>query len=753
MEENLPIIVVMQKKEDTIPNDGGGERKFFCEYTEQLGKKFINQLRELDDNIKTAFSQGNKAVVAKINMKSEAIAKSHKPNRFCKEMPIIGGDDLDEILIRIEPDSIAKTIESIKNNPPKDLKANMTAIAGIENIRSEEKISEHLKVILKNQKFDSVKNRIKVELYEFDDEYFDLNNISLVEKNLLENNICTSIKEIKFDNELQCINVTIEHEENISKIASLAGVRSVGTFDNLSSSLEVVSVDDKIEIVTDGIVESEVIIGIVDSGIADIPELKNYIYAREEYVPKEYQNRNHGTFVASTIQYGDQLNGFSTEGGRLFKFLDIVALPNENPRYGLTDVLYEEDFMIMLDEVMQKYSQRVKVWNFSLGFASQVCDSKMSSLGKYLDKLQDKYGVQIFISSGNLPRGVIREWPVKDTFSENDKIIAPADSVRAMTVGSIALQDCEGSAVKKFKPSPFSRRGPGPNFTVKPEIVDFGGNVKLDTTFKGIGIKGLNENGNVVEQVGTSFACPNALKKYALILDEMLLEDTMLAKALLIHSARLNSKESIQETGDIDYYGFGIPKKSYDELLRCKQDEVTLVFKQKLTKGTHLEMKDFPFPKSLLRDDKWYGEICMTLAYAPKLDRRYDKEYCRSNVEVGFGTYYMKDGELKFSSEVPIEKTWDGKYEKERVTNGFKWCPVKSYYRKIKNGIKQNLGWKIRVDMVARNNTNILEQEFVLIVTIKDSQGKDIYTEIVNELRARGYAMNNLETRLQTRLR
>lgn len=513
------------------------------------------------------------------------------------------------------------------------------------------------------------------------------------------------------------------------------------------------SVDDKKEIKTEGMIESEVIIGIIDSGIADIPELKKYIYAREEYVPKEYQNRNHGTFVASTIQYGDQLNDVSPTGGRLFKFLDIVALPNENPLYGLTDVLYEEDFMVLLDEVMKKYSEKVKIWNLSLGFAEQICDVKLSSLGKYLDKLQDKYEVQIFISSGNLPRGVIREWPVKDTFAINDKIIAPADSVRAVTVGAIALQDCEGSAVKKYEPAPFSRRGPGPNYTVKPDIVDFGGNVRLDKSYSGIGIKGLNANGEVVEQVGTSFACPNALKKYALILDEMLLEDIMLAKALLIHSARLNSKENIQETGDIDYYGFGMPKKSYEELLRCKQNEVTLVFKQKITRGTHLEMIDFPYPKSLLKEDKWYGEICMTLAYAPKLDRRYEKEYCRSNVEVGFGTYCLKDGKLDFKSEVPIEKTWDGKFEKERVTNGFKWCPIKSYYRKIKNGIKKNLGWKIRVDMVARNNTNILEQEFVLIVTIRDAQGKDIYTEMVNELRSKGYVMNNLETRLQARLR
>ncbi len=750
MDENLPIIVVMPKKEDTVPNDGGGKKKFFCEYTEQLGNMFIDQLKKLDEDLKSSFSQGNKAVVAKINMKEDALAKSHKPTRFCKDMPIIGGGDLDELLIRVGADSIAKTIRSIEKNPSKELQANMTAMKNIVSIQSEEKISEHLKKMLKKQKFDDIKNRIKVELYEFDDEYLDLNNRSFVEKALLENNLCSSIRELKFNDDLECINVTVDSEENINQIASLSGVRSVGTFDNVCCSFETMDVDDKKPIKTDGMIKSDVIIGIIDSGIADIPELKDYIYAREEYVPREYQNRNHGTFVASTIQYGDQLNGISENGNRLFKFLDVVAIPNENPMYGLTDTMYEEDLMYLLDDVMQKHAHEVKIWNLSLGFANQICDVKMSTIGKFLDKLQDKYKVQIFVSSGNLPPGVIREWPLKDTFSVNDRIVAPADSIRAVTVGSVAMDDCKGSAVKKFQPSPFSRRGPGPNYTVKPDIVDFGGNVRLNKTFHRIGIKGLNEHGDIVEQIGTSFSCPNALKKYALIYDEMLTKDLMLAKGLLIHSARMNSKESVQKTEDMKYYGFGMPKKSYEELLRCKSNEVTLVFKQKITRSTHLEMKKFPYPNSLLKDGKYHGEICMTLVYSPKFDRRYDKEYCRSNIEVGFG---MFDENEQFKSEVPLEKSWDGKYEKERVKNGFKWAPIKSYYRKIKKGIEEKAGWKIRVDMVARNGADIPEQEFVLIVTIKDPGGHDIYTEIVNELRAKGYVMNNLETRVQTRLR
>ena len=55
--------------------------------------------------------------------------------------------------------------------------------------------------------------------------------------------------------------------------------------------------------------------------------------------------------------------------------------------------------------------------------------------------------------------------------------------------------------------------------------------------------------------------------------------------------------------------------------------------------------------------------------------------------------------------------------------------------------------------MTARNGMFVPSQEFVLIITIKDSYGNDVYSEIATGLRERGYVTNNLETRYQTRQR
>lgn len=219
------------------------------------------------------------------------------------------------------------------------------------------------------------------------------------------------------------------------------------------------------------------------------------------------------------------------------------------------------------------------------------------------------------------------------------------------------------------------------------------------------------------------------MQKYVPVLDEMTEKDLLLAKTMFIHSARMNSREILDQNPDYKkYYGFGMPAINAADILQCSEEEVTLVFRQKISAGTHLEMYDFPYPSSLIREGKCYGEIGMILAYTPLLDERYGKEYCRTNIDASFGIYRVKaDGKPEYTGQVPLETTWDEKFEQSRVENGFKWSPIKSYYRRISKGIKAGDGWKIRIDMNSRNGLVVPVQEFVLILTIKDPMNHDIY--------------------------
>ncbi len=756
-EKNLPIKLVLQKASDIQPNSPGGSTKYFGEVTPELQDRISGKFENMLSFYQDVF-QENELIpaVGKITVKPEAIAKSHKPNDLCRCCPIIGSEDLNEIYIKVTKKAIEETIFLVKNPPSEKFRANLTAIEDIQPIDASRKISENLSQISMQGNFEYIKDKIKIKLFDFDDE-FDNNQITgyVIEK-LAVLGYSERYEQIAYGERIRYIKIQVDTYDDVVKLAGINGVKSVDFFQEYSLPLTD-HVNAGLQTLLDsGDFVSEVNIGIIDGGISGKNTLlKPYIKAREEYVSTMYINERHATFIASTIQFGNQLNGIAASTPR-FNFIDIVAIPNGDKKFGPTDTISEEVLMEIIEEVMDKYAASTKIWNMSLGIENKICDGSMSDLGIFLDYIQDKYKVQIFVSSGNLNQLPLREWPAQAVMGERDRIISPADSVRAVTVGAIALYESADSIVKSNEPSPFSRRGPGANYIVKPDVVDYGGNLSRTLSIAGLGMKGIDIDGNIIEGNGTSYSTPRIVQKFASVYDEMVEKDLLLAKAMIIHSARMNSRELLERNQDnIKYYGFGMPAVNVSDILQCSEDEVTLVFKQKVSSGTHLEMYDFPYPASLIWAGKCFGEIVMTLAYNPVLDERYGREYCRTNIDASFGIYkFNSNGKIKYAGQVPLECTWDEKFEQSRVENGFKWSPIKSYYRNIsKKGIKMGEGWKIRIDMNPRNGFIAPAQEFVLILTIRDPLGHDIYSEVINGLRERGYITNNLETRQQIRYR
>lgn len=101
-ENNLPIKLVLPKKTDIVRNTGGGEIKFFGEVTPELKREITDKFETLLSFYSDVFNE-NDAIpaVGKITVKPEAIAKSHKPSDLCRNCPIIGSEDLDEIYIKV----------------------------------------------------------------------------------------------------------------------------------------------------------------------------------------------------------------------------------------------------------------------------------------------------------------------------------------------------------------------------------------------------------------------------------------------------------------------------------------------------------------------------------------------------------------------------------------------------------------------------------------------------------------------------
>ncbi|MDR2202973.1 MAG: S8 family peptidase [Nitrososphaerota archaeon] len=756
-DKNLPIKIVQQKTIDNHKNQpGGGDPKCFGEVTPELQVEIAEKFEKILTHYDALFSENELIpAVGKITVKQEAIAKSHKPNDLCRECPIIGTKDLTEIYIKVNKKTITETINLIKNPPSEKFRANLTTVEDIQPITTVEKISKNLEQISTTTIFDTVKNKIKIKLFDFGNPT-DNEQIMVYVKGKLAQCGLGKYEVITYGDKIKFITVKVNAYDDVVKIASINGVKSVDFFQTYSLPVDNFENTDLPTFLGNEYFDSETQIGIIDGGISDDNAfLKPYIVARETYVPKEYQNPNHATFIASTIQYGNELNKIKSNFLQRFKFVDIVAMPNGDEKFGPTDYIDEKELMEIIKESMDTYASSTKIWNLSLGLVDDICTETMSDLGIFLDYIQDTYNVQFFVSIGNLAPPLFRKWPAQKSIGERDRLISPADSVRAVTVGSIARHDSVNSIVKQNEPSPFSRRGPGANYIVKPDVVDYGGNFSNDFSINDLGIKGLDAQGKVIEDVGTSYSTPRVAQKFASIYDGMVEKNLLLAKAMLIHSARMNSRSLLDENQDnIKYFGFGIPSVNAQDILMCSEDEITLVFKNKIDQGLYWEMPDFPFPQSLIRDGKYYGEIGMTLVYAPPLDERYGKEYCRINIDASFGIYKRKGEKIDYRRFVPLENAWDKTFEQTKVEHGFKWSPVKSYYRSIsEKGIAVGDGWKIRVNALPRNDFDFSVQEFVLIITLKDPDGNDIYSEVINGLRERGYVTNNLETRQQIRQR
>ncbi len=160
-DKNLPIKLVLQKSSDIQKNQGGGSTKFFGDVTQELQDNISAKFEGILDFYEDIFRENELIpAVGKITVKPEAIAKSHKPNDLCRCCPIIGGEDLNQIYIKVTKKAIEETISLVKQPPSEKFRANMTTIQDIQPIKPSEKISDNLTQISQEGNFESICKKI-----------------------------------------------------------------------------------------------------------------------------------------------------------------------------------------------------------------------------------------------------------------------------------------------------------------------------------------------------------------------------------------------------------------------------------------------------------------------------------------------------------------------------------------------------------------------------------------------------------------
>lgn len=327
------------------------------------------------------------------------------------------------------------------------------------------------------------------------------------------------------------------------------------------------------------------VICIIDSGIQEKHILLepaildehsiNYVIA-EDTTSDLVKNGGHGTKVAGAVLYAENIPEAGRHQPEAF-LVNARVLDKDN--YLPLD-LYPPELM---ENIIDDY-KGIRLFNLSITSRGPSRTTHMSAWAASLDKLMHENDILFIVAAGNiqskaLSRSILgisdhiqAARPYPEYFGEpSSRISNPAQSLFSLSVGSVCLADFENedriSFGKRGDISSFSRCGPGIWESVKPDVVEYGGdflyekNGHLITSHDSISTPVVRTGPNRVGySIGTSFATPKVTHIAAKLARKNPEFSAMLIKALIIQSARLPERFFYQPTNhSINHFGYGIP--------------------------------------------------------------------------------------------------------------------------------------------------------------------------------------------------
>lgn len=469
---------------------------------------------------------------------------------------------------------------------------------------------------------------------------------------------------------------------------------------------------------------SKSVICVVDSGVNNANRIMNgvvnstYSYLPHTAVSTCYE---HGTFVASRCVFGDEI-----EQGIVAKELTPYCLVADLTVFGRDPagkLIGPNDFDLKaaIEDVVSANHATIKVYNLSLGAPNPVKDFVVSDISKLLDFLSKKYKVLFVISAGNIT-SLLGNFPADHFASPQSRIGPPAESLLGLTVGSIAKHTNASSLSQLNFVSAFSRKGPGFDLGIKPEVVAHGGNILNPYTFSTrIATYGISKDGkSLCCDVGTSHSAPIISQYAQRLFDIYPNADPNLIKALLCHFCDTRFIHDEISDAPENYVGFGEPLITH--AIESHNNNAAFIYEGQLDQENY-QYISFHIPSSLASDNPNTSlRIKITITYDPPVNPDNDLEYSESRITA---TLFKPTHD----GMATIHISADDKYLKP-------WNPIlqfeKSFQRSYLHG-----KWDLRLRLYTRGKTlPTYLQDFAVVIEIIDDNNKtDVYNDLLNEFK------------------
>lgn len=772
-DEKYPLINFKHRRQDDLRTEGGGKEKIYS-WT-LSGENLKNHSEVLIHQLEGILQQNKPEIedypyVLEVKFIDAAKAKSHQSKLISmfnvdntkSQLGMINGNQL---LLKLDHQEAVK--KAIKNFS--ELERNKNSISAIKDIKG------FTAYLLEDEEADLY----KINFIDFHNEKLNKQVIEYVEKLLIKKGVNFERRLYGVNNQILEVSEVTFDKLNFIKELPVKKIEPMPKTENPFLDLELNNKEfPKFKSFDSS--KKYPVVGLLDSGVEILPELEGFVRRGLgcSYSDSEL-NTNHGTFIASLLIHGNQINtvnDYSIDG------CIVVDVPV------VKDGGVSESILISNVRNAIASNPEIKIWNLSVSVIGEnFNENQFSDFAIALDEIQDEFDVLICKSAGNDNESYLKG-------EEPKKISIGADSVRALTVGSICRNSDDNGFSKKDFPSPYSRIGRGPAEIIKPDLVHYGGDVfseipnplsKDDYDFKGE--KSLVSNGALYTMPGTSYSTP----KIAKLIAELYLAfdmnpatfDALLLKGLAIHSSTYLENPAMDGLERLRRIGYGKPGNSKYIMTQDTPDSVTLVLNGNLKKKQRIDIMDFPYPKDLVKDGKFIGEIKVSLVYKNYLSKEMGPEYCQSNMVLRMGTYDRLVGRdtsmptilnpigradsqnllLKAAYGVKkIKQNPTFSRERSLIEFGDKYYPVKKFSANLEEAkdsiqrasLTKDKKWFLFIEGQYRDfiykefneDDSQLSMDYALIITISDPEkSHNVYGNTIDELEAHNFEYSKID--------